>query len=120
MYTRPHENLIAWKEAHQLCLLIYSYTEHFPFKEKYRLVDQMCRSAYSAPTNIAEGNARHSKKERAYYLDISIGSIEELHYQSRLSFDLKYLSQKEFEEIDNRIHRVSYLLSKFRNAVLAM
>lgn len=118
MHTRPYEKLIVWKEAHDLCLWVYKQSRSFPDHERNRLVGQMCRSAYGVPMNIAEGNAKRTKKDKARFFDIAIGSLEELHYQCRLARDLSYLSPQLFADADDRIQRTSFLLTKLRSAVL--
>ncbi len=115
-HIRPYEKLIVWRESHILCLRTYELTTKFPKHERFRLVDQMCRSAYSAPMNIAEGNMKISRKEKRRYFEIALGSIEELHYQMFLARDLHYITPEEFKSIDDHIQRVSYLLTKLRSA----
>jgi four helix bundle protein len=117
MHIRPYEKIIAWKEAHQLCLRIYQLTTHFPSHERYALVSQMRRSAYSVPMNIAEGNAKRSAKEKERFFEIASASLEELHYQLLLGRDLKYLTQEVFDECDAHIHRTSYLLMRLRASI---
>jgi len=56
------EDLEVWQKAHKLVLDIYKVTEHFPNTERFRLTDQLCRSAASIPANIAEGKGRDSNK----------------------------------------------------------
>src|SRR5688572_15163216 len=102
MHKRPYENLIVWQEAHALTLLIYTLAISFPAIERYGLVDQMRRSASSVPTNITEGNARRSFKEKRRYFEIALASLEELHYQCRLSSDLGYIPTNTFEDLDKR------------------
>lgn len=109
---RPYEKLIVWQEAYKLCLVIYKLTAGFPSHERFGLVSQMRRSAYSVPINIAEGNARRSAKEKARFFEIAHASLEELHCEFRLSLDLDYLTKADFLELDDRIQRVSYLLIK--------
>lgn len=116
IHQRPYQKLVVWEEAHMLCLWAYKCTEKFPQKELYRLVDQMCRSSSSIPTNIAEGSAKSSKKERARYYEISQGSLEEFHYQCVLSKDLGYITDAEFSKVDDMIQRTSYLLVKLKTS----
>ena len=40
------------KKAHSLVIKIYKVTKDFPQNERYRLVDQICRSTHSIPGNI--------------------------------------------------------------------
>lgn len=116
MNTRPYEKLIAWKEAHTLCLLIYKIAKEFPSEERFGLTSQMRRSSSSVPTNIAEGNTKRSAKEKIKFFLIALGSLEELHYQCRLSKDLGYLAEDVYNTIDQQIHRTSFLLTKLRSA----
>lgn len=114
MFIRKYERLIAWQEAHKLCLRIYDETSKFPKSEQFRLVDQMRRASYSVPMNIAEGCGKRSLKERTYFYEIAACSLEEVHYQHLLARDLKYVSQEQFESVDSHIGRVSYLLNRLR------
>lgn len=116
MHKRPYENLIVWQEAHTLCLTIYSVTTRLPSDERFRLVHQMCKSAYSVPMNIAEGNTRLSSKEKNRFYEIAHASLEELHYQCLLIRDLHYIDEKTFGLIDDKVQRVSYLLTRLRQA----
>src|SRR3989344_2322841 len=109
---RPYQKLVAWQEAHKLCRGIYEITKSFPKIEMYRLVDQMCRAAASAPTNIAEGSRKTSQKERARYYETSLCSLEELHYQYVLALDLSYIPQEQFAKIEPHIRRTSFLIHK--------
>ncbi|MFH0851855.1 MAG: four helix bundle protein [Candidatus Peregrinibacteria bacterium] len=77
----------------------------------------MRRSAYSVPMNIAEGNVKHSGKEKAHFFEIALSSLEELHCQCRIALGLHYIPEKIFVEADQRIHRASYLITRLRSAV---
>ncbi len=117
MHTRPYEKLIVWQEAHRLCLAAYAMTAKFPSDERYRLINQVCKSAYSVPMNIAEGSGKSSISERRHYYEIASCSLEELHYQTRLALDLKYITREKFLAIEKHIHRVSYLLTQLRKSL---
>ena len=117
MHKRPHERLVVWQESYHLCLWIYELTPQFPSSERFRLVDQMCRSSYSVPTNIAEGNAKRTAKDKRHYLDIAFGSLEELHCQVKISLDLHYITSDQFAQTDRHINRVSFLLTRFRSSI---
>ena len=54
------ENLEAWKAAHKLTIMIYKTTKNFPADEKFRLIDQICRSSSSVAANLAEGGNKVS------------------------------------------------------------
>ena len=57
------KDLIAWQKAMDLVMEIYEVTNKFPREEIYGLTSQLRRAAVSIPSNIAEGQARFSKRE---------------------------------------------------------
>lgn len=116
MYERPYEKLLVWQQAHALCIEIYRLTRKFPKEEQRRLVDQMSRASASVPTNIVEGNGRHSNGDKRRFLNIASASLEELHYQCTLARDLQYCSSEECIQLQSKIRSVSYLLNKLRSA----
>ncbi|MEK7137510.1 MAG: four helix bundle protein [Patescibacteria group bacterium] len=118
MFTqRPYEKLVAWQEAFNLCLWIYELTKKFPSEEKFALVSQMRRSAYSVPMNLAEGNVKHSKKDKARFFENALASLEELHCQCRIALGLHYITQDDFKKADDHIQRVGYLIYKLRSSL---
>ena len=118
MRQRPYEKLIAWKEADDLCVWIYQLTKKFPPDEKFSLTQQLRRAAYSVPTNIAEGNARRSPNDKAHFFEIAISSLEEVHYQCKLSYRFKYITLEQLGQADDKIQRTGYLIMKLRSSVL--
>ena len=76
-----YEDMDVFKKSHQLVLNVYRITEKFPRDERFRLVDQMIRAAYSIPSNIAEGCSRSSQKDFKHFLEIALGSAFELETQ---------------------------------------
>jgi len=56
----------------------YRLTDSLPKKEEYRMTAQLIRAAISIPANIAEGNARGSRKDYANFVSIARGSAAEL------------------------------------------
>ena len=69
---------------------IYQTTQNFPSNERYGLSDQLRRAAVSIPSNIAEGSARHSQKERIQFLYIAAGSCAEVETQLLIAKNLSY------------------------------
>jgi four helix bundle protein len=103
---------------------IYRITKTFPDVEKYGMINQMRRSAVSVPSNIAEGSARHSKKENIQFLYVALGSLSELETQIIISNNLEYVSeelletfQKEILEIKNMTIGLIRYLSRQKKPV---
>ncbi len=87
------KQLRVWQRGIDVVDKIYQVTESFPKHERYNLVSQMCRSAVSVPSNIAEGFKRYHNKEFKQFLFIAQGSIAELETQIYIAINLKYISQ---------------------------
>lgn len=110
MIENRFEKLEVWREAHKLVIDIYRITKKFPAEEKFRLIDQICRSASSVAANIVEGNSRQHKTEYLQFLYMSKGSLEETKYHLLLAKDLGYLSASGYEELIVRCNSVGSLL----------
>jgi hypothetical protein len=54
------EELDVFKLSHSLTLEIYRITKSFPDEEKFGLISQMRKAAYSIPMNLMEGAHRLS------------------------------------------------------------
>lgn len=104
-------DLNAWKEGHNLVLIIYRITKAFPVDEKFGLIDQMRRCCVSITSNIAEGFSRRTKKEKAQFFYMALGSVTELQNQLLISRDLGYLKAEDFKETANKTVVVSKLIN---------
>ena len=115
--ANPWEKLLVWQKAHNLVLQVYKTTSIFPDSEKWGLTSQLRRAIVSVPANIVEGKSKNTDKEFIHFLYIARGSLEESRYYLRLSFDLKFLQQKEHRKIEDLCAEVSYLLNKLIKAI---
>ena len=113
-----HKDLIVWQKAMDLVVLVYKLAESFPKEETYRLTSQMTRSVVSVPANIAEGNARGSRKDYARFLAISKGSLMETETYVFLAMRLGYLSEAETAASLKLITEISKMLTKLRTRLL--
>lgn len=104
-------DLNAWKEGHQLALLIYKITKSFPSDERFGLIDQMRRCSVSITSNIAEGFSRRSKKEKAQFFYTSVGSITELQNQLLVARDINYIPKSAFKDLAEKTIIVSKLVN---------
>ncbi len=114
MKIETFTDLNAWKEAHNLVLLVYELTKKFPTTEKFGLTNQIRRAAVSITSNIAEGFSRRSSKEKIQFYRMALGSLTEAQNQIIIAKDLQYISNKEFEELFNK----SIIVSKLVNGLI--
>ncbi len=107
--AKRFEQLIVWQKAHALVLAIYRISESFPRTETYGLTSQLRRSAVSIPANIAEGFRKRGRSDKARFLNISQGSLEETRYYLILARDLGYVG----DDLEPTIEEVSRLLNAY-------
>lgn len=110
---RDFHKLKVWQRAHGLTLSIYKVTNVFPKEEMYGLISQMRRSAFSIPTNIAEGCGRDSQADFLRYLHIAMGSSSELEYQLILAHDLLYMNDDQFQDLSSDLSETRRMLNVF-------
>ncbi|MBN2166187.1 MAG: four helix bundle protein [Marinilabiliaceae bacterium] len=65
MHYYSFEKLEIWQLSRNLVKEIYTTTDSFPQSEQFGLVSQIRRASVSISSNIAEGNGRHNKKDKA-------------------------------------------------------
>lgn len=115
MHTYSFEKLDVWKEAIQLGVKIYKVTNTYPDEEKFGLISQMRRSSVSISSNIAEGTARKSNKDKAHFMNISYGSSLELLNQSIISKELGFLSEESYKNIRLEVESITNKINALRN-----
>ena len=116
MSTFSFFDLQAYKEAKLLVKEVYQLLEKFPKYEVYALGDQLRRAVVSVPSNIAEGSGRGSVKEKIHFLEIAYGSLTETLCQIDIAHDLGYITDNEFNNIQEKIDKIGKLLSGLRNS----
>jgi len=109
------QDLVVWQKSHSLVLDVYRFSGCFPAKETYGLISQLRRAAVSVPANIAEGFRKKSKLDKARFLNMAQGSLEECRYYLILSKDLEYGNSRDLLE---RAEEVSKLLESYNSAIL--
>ncbi len=117
MPTKNFTELIVWQKAHQFVLNVYKYTKSFPKEEVYALTSQFRRAAVSIPANIAEGYKKSGIADKAKFMNIAQGSLEECQYYLILSKDLGY---GENEELRLILNEVSRMLEAYRSKILTL
>ena len=105
------QGLLVWQKSHDAVLEVYRTTKNFPADERFRLTDQLCRSAASVPTNIAEGKGRQTAADFCHFLIIARGSTEETRYLLLLARDLGYLPLEGYSVLSATYTKVSKMLN---------
>ena len=115
--ARTFQDLLVWQKAHAFVLEAYRLTATFPKSETYGLALQMRRAAVSIAANIAEGFRRRGKADKARFLNMAEGSVEECRYFLILTKDLGYAADS--QGLSAALEEVSKLLGAYTAAILA-
>lgn len=113
--ARHYKELQIWQKGMALAKLVYKLTQKFPDGERFGLVSQMRRAAVSVPSNIAEGQARHGRREFLQFLSHAGGSLAELETQILLSVELGFCSPTDAEQVNACIAELQKMLAAIRH-----
>jgi four helix bundle protein len=116
--ARYYRDLLVWQKGIQLAKLIYQLTKSFPADERFGLVSQMRRAAVSVPSNIAEGQARHTTGEFVQSISHAEGSLAELDTQIVLALEFKYCRPADAETVSELIQELRRMLNGLRRNLI--
>ena len=105
---------IVWVRAMEMAQAVLLAAQHLPRHQRLGMRDQIMRSAISVPSNIAEGWARESWKEKTHFLSIAHGSLAELHTQLLLCIRLGWLPAEPFVTAMQLADEVGRMLTVLR------
>jgi four helix bundle protein len=105
-----YKELKVWGKAHLLAMKIYKLTKTFPKEEQFNLTSQCRRAALSIPTNIAEGAGKFSTNDFAKFLQIALGSANEVDYLILFSHDIELINKSEFEMLTKETGEIKGML----------
>ena len=99
--VKSYKDLLIWQKGIDLVVEVYKAVRAFPREELYALSDQIKRSLFCVPSNIAEGQARQYTTEFRQFLHVSLGSLAELDTQTIIAKKLGYMTEKSLSSISN-------------------
>ena len=115
--AKSFTDLDVWQKAHAFVLDVYRLTGSFPNEERFGLVSQFRRAAVSIPANIAEGFRKYGVADKARFLNIAEGSLEECRYYCILTQDLGYAKTDSLKEsLETIAGQLASYIRKLRNA----
>ena len=107
------EDLEIWKNARELCKLVYKITSTELFNKDFRFRDQIRASTGSSMDNIAEGFEREGNKEFLQFLSIAKGSCGETRSQLYRAFDFSYITKDTLDDLVEKTSNLSKQISNF-------
>jgi four helix bundle protein len=112
MAIRTYRDLEVFQESYAAALDVSKLAKRFPPFEQAELGRQIRRAARSIPANIVEGWAkRQSVAEFKRYLQVAVGSCDEVKMWLEMSKDEGYISQEIFEARTSRYNRIGAMLA---------
>jgi len=115
--AQSYRDLLVWQKGMLLAKEIYKLTGGFPPEEKFGLVSQMRRAVVSVPSNIAEGQARHTTGEFVLFISHAEGSLAELDTQLSLAVELGFLAAERVKPCALLIEELRRMLNGLRRVV---
>ena len=109
------ETLDIWKEAVKFVSDIYVLIKKFPNWETFCLTSQLTRAAVSISLNIAEGSSRKSKKDFQRFIQVSLGSLNEVVTCLYVARNQEYIDSKDFNDAYGKCEHISKMLYGFIN-----
>jgi four helix bundle protein len=112
--TGSYKDLLVWQKGIALVKQVYQLTRSFPDEERFGLISQMRRAAVSVPSNIAEGQARHTTGEFFQFISHAEGSLAELETQLVIAAELNYCTAVEARNSSELISELRRMLNSLR------
>jgi four helix bundle protein len=109
-------HLKIWKLGLGLVSELDKRTDDYPKKEGNAILSQIRRAATSVPSNIAEGS---SNREKLSFMEISMGSLNELETLLFLSQRLEYPKEEDFHKCMCLLSEEQKMLTSFMQKLKA-
>jgi four helix bundle protein len=112
MDIKGFEDLEVFQRAYKLALEIHRASLNFPKVEQYALADQMRRASKSICVNLAEGYAKqgHSVAEFKRFVQVSVGSADEMRVWCRFCHDLGYIDAATWQRWRDEYQAIAKML----------
>ncbi len=113
--SKSFTELEVWKKMRLLKIKIQNVAKDFPSEEKFKLSDQIIRSARSVNSCIAEGHGRYTFPDRIHFCIIARGSLSETYNHLIDAYDCAYITLEKLTEFKNEINEVEKILNGYIN-----
>ena len=113
------EDLNCWKEARELVKEVYIICEKGKLSRDFDTKSQIKRAALSIMNNIAEGFGKqsYSKAELKRFIQMSIGSANEMRVWVRYCLDLGYIETKVWQMWRDEYDEISKMLQGLHSSI---
>lgn len=109
--------LKIWQRSMNLAEQIYRLTLGFPRDEMFGLSHQLKKCAISVPSNISEGAGRGTNPQFKHFLEIAMGSCNEIQTQVELAFRFNYIKKEQADKLIDETFQVYKMILSFYNTL---
>ncbi len=99
---RNYKEYPVWQQSLELVECVYRVSESMPRKETFGIQSQIRRAAVSISANLAEGAGRDTESEFRRFIDIALGSINEVETLTLIAGKLGYFGLEQVDQL-NRV-----------------
>jgi four helix bundle protein len=110
--------LQVWQKSRELFVAVDRLTRTFPRYDRGVIATQLRRSAFSIPTNIAEGCGKSSPKETVRFMQIAAGSVTETESHLLIATELGYLHPKASDALIEQVVAIRRMLFRLTQALV--
>jgi len=111
-----YRDLQVWQSSIDLAERVYRLTSTFPKSEIYGLTSQLRRASVSVASNIAEGWGRRSRRDYQRFIEMAMGSNDELQTQLIIAERLNFAESSviaQAADLSDHVGRMLQGLRKF-------
>ena len=109
--SRNFKDYKVWQDAVGFATEVYKITGEMPWFEKKGLCDQLQRAVVSISSNIAEGAARPSDTDFAHFLDMALGSANEVETQLLIAKNVGYIAEEMHQTLSEKVIEIQRQLN---------
>ncbi len=119
MGAHRFEELEVFQRAYRVSLEVHRMSLTMPAMEQYDLASQMRRASKSICSNLAEGFGKqsHSKAEFRRYIQMAIGSADEMRVWARYCFDLGYIDEAKWQQWRDDYEAIAKMLNGLHSSL---
>ena len=110
MGRRGFRDLQVWQRSKDLAVRICQLSRAGGFGTEFWLRDQICRSAVSIASNIAEGDERDTDRGATRFFYIAKGSLAELRTQLQIACEADVLDKQLYDAMESESEAVGRML----------
>ncbi|MBC7867571.1 MAG: four helix bundle protein [Gloeobacteraceae cyanobacterium ES-bin-316] len=111
------KELKIWQRSMKLAEDVYRLCASFPKAEIYGLSSQLKRCAVSVPSNISEGAGRATNAQFKYFLEVAMGSCNEIQTQLELAARFGFTGRENTDTIIDETSQVYKMILSFYNTL---